>query len=219
MPSLRSILDTNSVAAIVISAGGKFTLSGGSLLTPGEQETFRHRRHAAYGAISLQHAVEEAAGHLVAEHGEFLALHLRYSDRSLESPWRSRIAPALRRLHEDFGMSSLFIASDTGRERDRWMARAPSLGLRPWCVTEVNASRMDEGGAHSALLDWRVLTRARASVYFAASSFAEEAAVASDGFSASIGLRAGSERIAWNRSRKFGRDAITYPQRLRNRRR
>ena len=219
MPSLRAILDTNSVSAIVVSAGGKFTLSGSSRLTPGEQEAFRQRRHAAYRALSLQQDIEEAAGRLVSEHGDFLALHLRYSDRSLESPWWSRITPALRRLHGDSGLSSLFIASDTGWERDRWMARAPSLGLRPWCVTEGSASRMEEAGAHSALLDWRVLTRARASVYFAASSFAEEAAVASGGFSASIGLRAGPERVAWNKSRKFGHDAVTYPQRLRNRRR
>ena len=219
MPSLRSILSTSNVSAIVISAGGKFALSGDSRLTPGEQKAFRQRRHAAYRSLSLQHDVEQAAGRLVSEQGEFLALHLRYSDRSLESPWRSRIAPALRRLHGDSELSSLFIASDTGRERDRWIARAPSLGLRPWCVTEVSASRMDEAGAHSALLDWRLLTRAKASVYFAASSFAEEAAVASGCFSASIGLRAGPERIAWNKSRQFGRNAITYPQRLRNRRR
>lgn len=218
MPSLRSILATNRVSVIVISAGGKFTLSGGSGLTPDEQEAFRQRRHAAYRALSLEQDVEKAAGRLVSEHGEFLALHLRYSDRSLESPWRSRIAPALRRLHSDSGLFTLFIASDTGRERDRWMARAPSLGLRPWCVTEVSASRMDEAGAHSALLDWRLLTRAKASVYFASSSFAEEAAVASDGFNASISLLAGPERIVWNKSLQFGQSAITYPQRLRNRR-
>jgi len=219
MPSLRSILAKRSVSVIAVSAGGKFTLSGSSRLTASEQEAFRQRRHAAYRALSLQQDIEEAASRLVSEHGEFLALHLRYSDRSLESPWRTRIAPALRRLHEESGVSSLLIASDTRKERDRWVVRAPSLGLRPWCVKDTNASRMDEAGAHSALLDWRLLTRAKASVYFAASSFAEEAAVASDGFSASIGLRAGPERIAWNKSRHFGRNAITYPKRLRNRRR
>jgi hypothetical protein len=76
---------------------------------------------------------------------------------------------------------------------------------------------MDEAGAHSAMLDWRLLTRAKASVYFAASSFAEEAAVASDSFTASIGLWAGPDRIAWNKSHKFARDVITYPQRLHQR--
>ena len=217
MPALRSILATGNVSAIAISAGGKFMLSGGSRLTPMEQEVFRLRRHAAYQALSLHHDVEAAADQCVIGHGEFLALHLRYSDRSLESPWRARIAPALRRIHKDSGVSSLFVASDTWEERERWVVRAPSLGLRPWCVEGTCVSRMDESGAHGAMLDWRLLTRAKSSVYFASSSFAEEAAVASGAYSGSLGLRAGPERIAWNKTRKFAQDVITYPQRLRKR--
>jgi hypothetical protein len=58
MPSLRSILSTRNVSAIVISAGGKFALSGGSRLTPGEQDAFRQRRHVAYRALSLQQDIE-----------------------------------------------------------------------------------------------------------------------------------------------------------------
>lgn len=214
MPPLRSLLATGNVSAIAISAGGKFTLSGGCRLTPTEQEVFRLRRHALYRALSLQKDVEVAADQYVTKHGEFLALHLRYSDRALESPWQARIAPALRRLHEDSGVSSLFIASDTRKDQDHWIQRAPSLGLRPWCVQDASASRMDVAGAHGAMLDWRLLTRAQASVYFASSSFAEEAAVASGAYSRSIGLRAGPERIVWNKSRKLARDAITYPRRL-----
>ena len=215
MPSLRSMLRESKVSAIVISAGGKFTLSGGPLLSPSEDSSFRQRRHAAYSALSLHHKVEEAAAQLAGEQGNFLGLHLRYSDRSLESPWRAHVARALRRLHSHSGVSSLFIASDTRRERDRWLARASSLGLRPWCADRGIFLRTDEAGAYTAMVDWRLLTRAKASVYFAASSFAEEAVVASGGFSASSGLRAGPERIAWNRCRKFVRDGLTYPRRLR----
>ena len=213
MPSLKRAWNTGTYSTLVISAGGKFTLDGSKTLTREQQREFRARRHQAYSELRLHPGVEEAAESELAKRGPFLALHLRYSDRSVESPWSRRIAPAVKQLSKSTGVKSLFVAADTQRARQEWMHRALALDLHPWSTAPVDAPRSDPRSAWGALVDWRLLTRSAGMVYFAASSFAEEAAVASGAFDVGIGLRSGPLRKAFMRCREYTHAALTYRER------
>ena len=213
MPRLKEAWATGEFAKVVISAGGKFTIHGSAHLTESQQREFRRRRHQAYADLRLHPGIEEAAYEAMVSHPSFVALHLRYSDRSLESPWRRHIRPALQQVTRRSGLTSLFIAADTPSARQEWIQRARSMGLQPWSTTPPDVPRADPRSAWGALVDWRVLTRSAAMVYFAASSFAEEAAVAAGNVDVSIGLRASRNRRAWMVSRQWSVAALTYPQR------
>ena len=108
---------------------------------------------------------------------------------------------------------TVFIASDSARERERWVSALLQRGLRPWTVRPESVDRSDPISAVGALIDWRILTRSSAMVYFSASSFAEEAAVASGAFDRSIGLAASPSRALWVRGREYATAAATYPTR------
>lgn len=213
MPSLKQAWATGEFSKVVISAGGKFTIHGSEHLTESQQHEFRRRRHQAYADLRLHPGIEEAAHETMVSQTSFIALHLRYSDRSLQSPWSRQIRPALHQLRQSSGVTKLFIAADTPSARQEWMQRARSMGLQPWSTTPPDVPRSDPRSAWGALVDWRILTRSAGIVYFAASSFAEEAAVASGHFDVSIGLRAGRTRRAWMSSRQWAVAVLIYPQR------
>lgn len=214
MPDLSRMLSrTPDVHAIVISAGGKFTLSGDSRLTPQQECDFRSARWNAYQRMLFHPEIEDAAEALMQQHPSFMALHLRYSDRSRSSPWRWQIDRALREVASRSDASEIFLASDSFRERQFWLEKVAGLGLTPWTVASLETQRSDPRAAHGALVDWRILSRSAAMVYFSASSFAEEALVASGAFNQSIGLAASAPRRAWMVTRQLADAARTYPDR------
>jgi hypothetical protein len=213
MPDLAHLLQNHQPEAIIISAGGKFTLAGDSVLTKEQARTFRARRAQAYAQMPLHPGIEQVAQDAMLGRAPFVGLHLRYSDRSLESPWRRQIDPVVRAVAAGEHSPSLFIASDTGVERQRWHQRARAMGLDPWSTSPGDHPRSDPRSARGALVDWRILTQSRAMVYFAASSFAEEAAVASGSFDKGVGLTAGPSRRVWMEGQQLARAAATYPRR------
>lgn len=213
MPRLRQAWDAGDFATIVISAGGKFTIRGSERLTDAQQHEFRRRRQQAYARLRLHPDIEGAADEAVESHPSFIALHLRYSDRSLESPWSRSIRPALEHVSRSSGLMSLFVAADTPSARNEWTQRARSMGLEPWATSSPDVPRSDPRSAQGALIDWRILTRSAGMVYFAASSFAEEAAVASGHVEESIGLTAGPLRRSFMRLRQYAHAAATYRER------
>ena len=213
MPGLRQILQTEMPDTIAIVAGGKFDLEGDADLTASQARTFRTRRRAAYQSLRFSAAIEDAADRAVARHDSFVGLHLRYSDRASQAPWRRRIWPAVRAVTERTDADTVFIASDSARERERWVSALLQRGLRPWAVRPESVDRSDPVSAVGALIDWRILTRSSAMVYFSASSFAEEAAVASGTFDRSIGMAASPSRAIWVRGREYAVAAATYPTR------
>jgi len=213
MPELRTALaDLPDEGVLVLSAGGKFTLDGDAVLTLDQERGFRARRAAAYARLPLHPDIEDRAA-VAAQHRPFIGLHLRYSDRSTETPWTRAIAPAVRSCAESEETSSVFVASDTAAQRQRWTQRLQSLGLEPWSADPGDYPRSDPRSTRGALVDWRILTRAEAMVYFSASSFAEEAAVASGRFDESVGLSASAMRTAWVRAGQYVDAARTYPRR------
>lgn len=213
MPDLRALLSEQEREVIAIVAGGKFDLEGDSTLTSDQARAFRGKRHEQYQRLRFSASIEEAAEESVTRHTPFIGLHLRYSDRSLEAPWRHRIWPALRTVLAEAGMDRVFVASDRARERDRWLTYLTKQGLQPWTVRPESVDRSNPMSAVGALIDWRILTRSSGMVFFAASSFAEEAAVASGAFDRSVGLGASYSRAAWVRARTYAAAGVTYPSR------
>jgi hypothetical protein len=213
MPELKEVWASGNFTTIVISAGGKFTLQGSARLSPAEERAFQARRYGAYQRLALNPGIEEQAAVAMAGHEPFVGLHLRYSDRSLESPWSRQITHASRRLREMTGVRSLFVASDTPKARAVWAQRAVRMGFEPWSTDPPNVPRSDPRSAWGALIDWRILTRSSAMVFFAASSFAEEAVVASGECDRGIALKASADRRAWMQARQWSHAAVTYPRR------
>lgn len=213
MPALREVLQrAPETRAVVLSAGGKFTLSGDAVLRSDQDADFRGRRYEAYAELPLHPDIEAGAA-VAALRQPFVGLHLRYSDRSTQTPWPRQIAPALHQVANSAETRSVFIASDTPSQRERWSDRVDRLGLEPWSADPGSYPRSDPRSAIGALVDWRILTRSQALVYFAASSFAEEAAVASGNYDRSVGLEASAARSAWVRAGQYAAAARTYPRR------
>lgn len=213
MPDLRERLEKQKPEIIAIVAGGKFDVEGDSTLTSDQARAFRGKRYQQYQHLRFSASIEEAAEESVSTQTPFVGLHLRYSDRSLEAPWRHRIWPALRTVVHDSGSDRVFVASDRARERERWLSYLTKQGLQPWTVHPESVDRSNALSAFGALVDWRILARSSGMVYFAASSFAEEAAVASGAFDRGVGLGASSSRAAWVRARTYAAAAVTYPAR------
>lgn len=213
MPKMREAWETGDFQAIVVSAGGKFTLNGGATLTPTQASEFRLRRYHVYRDLPLCGEIESIADEVLRNRDPFIALHLRYADRTLESPWRSHIGPALRDVRARTGLNQLFIATDTPKAQQDWVMRAREMNFRPWSASTLEFPRSDPRSAWEALVDWRLLSRSRAMVYFAASSFAEEAAVASGNYDVGIGLQASRMRRVWMRARQLTHALATYPRR------
>ena len=213
MPELRAELERGSLSTLIIRAGGKFTLVGDSVLTHNQAAAFRNRRMGFYSHPFLHPNIEIPARAAVNEHAPFLGLHLRYSDRSHQSPSRVQIREALADLKTRTGLTSLFIASDTASERARWLEITRGMGFTPWTVDPGSLVRGDASAATGALVDWRILGGSQAMVYFAESSFAEEAAVATGNFDMCIGLRASSGRALKVKAGEYLRAFGSYPRR------
>ena len=204
MPRLNEILESlTEHTTLVIRAGGNFSLSS--------QEAWIERSKW-YQSFCFGAEIEQHARIARINQSTYLGLHLRYTDRSNETPTRSQIRKALFELIERTGIHSVFIASDTKRELDRWAKLLNKVGVNSWSY-EHPAVEKDMGYRGSAgLIDWRLLTSAEAMVYFYASSFGTEAAVASGRFDRSIPLARSSRILLQNKVSTFGRALYNYPK-------
>ena len=196
IPELVKILhEQEYVPLLVIVAGGTFCV--GDLADAKTGSAFRRAKMDFYQHLPLHEALESSvAQELAADPRPYLGLHLRYSDRSHQSPMPSAIDRALQHSSQASGIRRVFIASDTAKEQRRWHERVRSLGLEPWSVSHETIDRRDPRSGHAALIDWRLLGNAERLVYFAESSYATEAAVAAGAWESSIALRTNALRTA-----------------------
>ena len=214
MPELRSALSAVTPSTtLVIIAGGQFFLDSDASPSVDWQAGFRRERHEYYSHTPLNPAIESAARTELASRGPFIGLHLRYTDRAHQTPFDGEIRDALQAASRESGIVDVFVATDNRATREKWSAELLNMGLRPWSVDHGSWDRSVSGSGHAALVDWRILTRAERLVYFAESTFAEEAAVASDGYSLSTPLGANAIRSTWVRTQEFARNIVTYPAR------
>lgn len=214
MEPLRATMAEHSGAdTLVIAAGGRFFLPERDEPEQQWHERFRGLRHDFYARLRLAETIEAAAAEHLAGRGPYLGLHLRYTDRAHQSPSDRAVREALARCSSESGLTSVLVAADSPRARDEWSGRLRDLGLDPWSAGHTQFDRSAAGSEHGALVDWRLLGRAQRLVYFAESSFAEEAAVASGHRDQSVALPAEAVRSALVRARTYAEAARTYPRR------
>lgn len=208
MPELKSLLESGCVVSeIRISAGGKFSLGG-------EDVGFSISRSNFYrNELEFTKVIEDAVADAIADHGDYLGLHLRYSDRNHEAPTRRKVLEAVKSLARSSGISSMYVASDSPTALKWWTGKLRNLGLEPWWLNSVDQDRSDPNSAISALVDWKLLASSKAMIYFSQSSFGEEAAVASNGGVKSIALETSRARRTFAIFGNYVRAALSYPRR------
>lgn len=213
MPELRRMLNEHSPEVMAIVAGGKFTLNGDRELTSEQARHFRELRYLAYQGVHLHPMIEDEVARYRDRHGQYLGLHLRYSDRNTQAPWFWHIGPEVKRLAADKGLTDVFVASDSITARDGWISRLTRSGFQAWGTQPESMDRHESASALGALVDWRLLAQSSAMTYFQESSFAEEACVASGAFETSAALPASTTRGRLVMLREYGRALVTYPLR------
>lgn len=215
MPQIATLLnaDAGMIHTLVFKAGGHFYLPENTSHSDNGDRSARNDRGHWYRELDLNPTIEDAVAAELNQREPFLSLHLRYTDRSHQAPNAGSIEKALRTLAMNTGTTSLFIASDTPRARDNWCVRASKLGLDPWVVDHTIWDRSHPHSAHPALIDWRLLSRSRAIVYFAGSSFAHEAAVATGNFDSCIGLTPSHMSLIDAKIRGILKSLVSYPKR------
>jgi hypothetical protein len=186
MSDFAQALRAGDFDSVVIVAGGRFSMNPGSQSVTWDSVDFRNERSTWYQTLKLAPEIDSVWPKLTGE--PFVGLHLRYSDRSHQTPSRAEIKRAVVNLCRSTGIDRVFVASDSRQEREHWCQIISGLGLFPWVVETGSVPSSEFMGDVLALIDWRILTKARATVFFAESSFGYEAAVASGNFDQSVAL-------------------------------
>jgi hypothetical protein len=187
MDELFTTLCEQSPHELVIFAGGRFSFKDGSHPVTWDSAEFRHRRAEWYEKLGFVPSIEGAVGTLMSVPS--IGLHLRYSDRSHQAPSRREIARAVTSVVDSTGISRIFVASDSPVERTRWLEKLHSMGLDPWHSSGELLAEMPYADSVAALLDWRILSKSSACIFFNESSYGYEAAVATGRFDSSLGLK------------------------------
>jgi len=185
MDELARVVGETDPVALIIAAGGRFSLEAGSKPVTWDSPGFRAQRANWYQKLMFTLEIESECAQSLSEPS--LGLHLRYSDRSHQTPSRREIAAAVSQLVEQTGVLRVFIASDSAPEREWWRGKLRGMGLDAWSYLSQSPAR-SAGGAELAMIDWRILSRTSGCVFFSESSYGYEAAVASGCFESSISL-------------------------------
>jgi len=206
MSQLTSILaHPCAPRTLLIIAGGVFHL-------PGQDDPI-HQRYRFYRWIKWRQEIDERVRVATTAHPEYVAVHIRGTDRSREAPPSRALRCGLQRLLDSTGQTRLFIAADTADSRDRWADIAQRMGFAPWWATSVEHDRSRPSAGTDAIVDWRLLGAAESLVYTTTSSFGHEAAVATGHFANCIPLAATPARQRARAGLDLARVAVTYPVR------
>lgn len=189
---------------LIIIAGGHFGVT--------DAISQRAQRCAFYGKLPWSRAILQHSESLIHEHGDFLGLHIRTTDRSRQAPTNRQIVHALQDVRTETGLSSIFLAGDTREAFETWAIRVAALGIQAWGASTSNRNRESPEAGIEALIEWRVLGHARALVFTEASSFGAEAAVAA-GEASVRPLRASAGRQRLRGVADLARATVTLPQR------
>ena len=187
MSELSQVVKDLQPKILVIAAGGRFSMDTGSQPVTWDSPTFRASRASWYGGVKFATEIDSTWSELLGQ--PTLGLHLRYSDRSHQTPSRGEISKAVGKLVERTGVNRVFVASDSARERERWLSVLRSNGLDAWSYfPKLQSTPKFISGAVAAIIDWRILSQTAGSVFFQESSYGYEASVASGNFENSFGL-------------------------------
>lgn len=205
MPRLQTLLgQASQPVTLVFSAGGNFSFSDPQMAIDQRGDWYRN--------FTFSTAVESRVTEILTGQPPFIGVHLRYTDRSHETPLAREIYRAISTQVELSAIESIFIASDTRAARDKLFARLEKAGLKPW-TAEVALDGVPKNQAGiDALIDWKVLSQARSSVYFAASSFGHEAAVAAGSLGTSSALPGHAIQRVRSRAKELTGNLVNYPR-------
>lgn len=205
MTRLQKLLEqAPQPVTLVFSAGGNFSFS--------DAQTAIEQRGEWYRSFTFSSAVETRVNEIVAGRNPFVGVHLRYTDRSHETPLARNIYRAISTQVELSATDSVFIASDTRTARDKLFRKLEKAGLKPWTAeVALDGAPKNQAGI-DALVDWKVLTQARSSVYFAASSFGHEAAVAAGSLGTSTALAGHVIQRVRSRAKDLTGNLVNYPR-------
>lgn len=207
MADLAAMVETSTCPmSIVLIAGGNFHLPG--------TDDARPKRGAFYHGITWSDDVYDRVTSAQPPDSPYLGLHIRQTDRSIDAPSSRSLRAALRNMtkrHPD--ERSLFISADSPKALEVWTEVARRDDLAPWSLPHVEHQRNQTSGIVDAAADWLLLSRAKALLHPAASTFSTEAAAASSNSEESVALRAGQVLRATRRARKLLHAGVTYPAR------
>lgn len=202
---MKRVRASRTEVNVVIIAGGNFHVP--------ESTDPEHRRGLFYRELTWSDTVMRRVLECHEAFDQYVALHIRQTDRSLEAPTSRAIRRALGELRQFLPERSLFIAADTAVGQERWAREALSLGFIPWSLPRITRQRSRVEGAIDAAADWVLLSRAQASVHAAASTFSVEAAIASGRPERSIPLAAKASTQRFRSAVKLAHSMVRYPQR------
>ena len=189
---------------LLISAGGNFSWD--------PPEPAIADRGAWYRGLVLADHIETTSMNAMSLHESYIGLHLRFTDRSHETPLSREVESAIMMQVEEYGLKSIFIASDSASQRDKWVRKLVKAGLDPWFVDPTSLDRKSEQAGIAALIDWKILGHAVTSVYFAASSFGHEASVMAGSTQTSIALPGHPVRRWQSKGQELVSALINYPR-------
>lgn len=205
MPRLQEILEqSRQPVTLVFSAGGNFSFA--------DPETAISERRDWYRNFTFSNVIESRVKEILTNRDPFIGVHLRYTDRSHESPLEKEIDRAISRQVELLSTDSVFIASDTNKARDKLFKKLEKAGLKPWTAEVVLDNVARSEAAVGALVDWKVLGHARSSVFFAASSFGHEAAVMAGSLGTSTALAGHAIQRIRSRAKVLSGSLVNYPR-------
>ncbi len=207
MDPLLELLDgPQCPSTLLIIAGGKFALRSTA--------RFRARRGEFYRDITWHSEIDTRVHRLLQNRDAYSGLHIRGTDRSRAAPTTRQVLNALRRLRDEGGSRSLFIAADTRQAREQWISVTQNVGFEPWTADHDVGDRRERASGLDATVDWLLLAASITSTYSQTSTFGEEAAVAGEYVDSAIPLRASRGVGVVRDTRTWARALVTYPQRL-----
>ena len=205
MPELVAALARlNQPTTVIISAGGNYSVESPGIALDQRGQWYRECAFAEPIMLASQSLIEAES--------PYIGVHLRYTDRAHETPLARDVLAAVTKQVEITGLTSVFIASDTVQHRDKWVAILAKKGLHPWTAQIATLDRTQQSAGTEAMIDWRILGNAQTSVYFAASSFGQEAAVMAGSTETSIALPGHPLQRLRARASDVMSAAIHYPR-------
>ena len=116
------LLGLEEPTTLVVIAGGKFHLP--------TDEDFTRQRAVFYRQLAWHPDLNARMAEELVDHADYVALHVRGTDRSLEAPTARTIRDGLTALADSTDERSLFIAADSEDGRDRWASRGSGTRVR-----------------------------------------------------------------------------------------
>jgi hypothetical protein len=206
MDPLLEILDgPQCPSTLLIIAGGKFALPSTA--------HFRGRRGEFYRDIAWHSDIDTRVHRLLQNRDAYSGLHIRGTDRSRAAPTTRQVLNALRRLRDEGGSRSLFIAADTRQARQQWSSVTQNVGFQPWTADHDVRDRRERASGLDAIVDWLLLAASITSTYSQTSTFGEEAAVAGGYIDDAVSLTATRTRRLSRTTREWTLAAIRRTRR------